>query len=479
LTVRTYAMTLPDQVGAMLEAGRIFSSLGMNMTRVSYNKSVDLMTIFIDAEGTAEAHRRAETLLREGGYLNRTSPGDVKLLRLTMHDGPGQMNRALEIVRSFGVNISYISYIQSEGDTQSFRLGLFITEKTDYQKLLSELSTVAKTEELYYDESDFNYDNTVFYSSFVRNICQELSLSEEDSSLVLSYANMIMQNLDETGLPAYEAFSNISKISNLISSNRHEKFDPRISYHDLSKDTTMILIEPPCGSNTMILKGKDGYLFIDCGLAVYREEMLSLFRKFIPEWDDMPKRILITHSDLDHCGLLDEFDEVILNSNSAESLITEFDGRDCFREQNPVSRPYIKLYKLMTGYRPPDPGKLNIMFKNPRGQEEIFRKIGTFDFSDLHFHVYEGMGGHVVGEMVFIDYTNRIAFTGDIYVNIKEMTKVQAEYNRCAPVLMTSVDTDPRLCAYERSMIFRELPEGQWKVFGSHGPVYDYVSTEE
>ena len=101
-------------------------------------------------------------------------------------------------------------------------------------------------------------------------------------------------------------------------------------------------------------------------------------------------------------------------------------------------------------------------------------QIGFFDFADLHFEVYEGKGGHLPGEIVLIDYANHIAFTGDVYVNLKGMTPEQAEYNRYAPILMTSVDTDPKLCAAEREAIFRRLGIGDWKVFGAHGSKKDY-----
>lgn len=92
----------------------------------------------------------------------------------------------------------------------------------------------------------------------------------------------------------------------------------------------------------------------------------------------------------------------------------------------------------------------------------------------MHFEVYEGKGGHLPGETVLIDYDNHVAFTGDIYVNIPGMTREQAEYNRFAPVLMTSVDTDPALCAAERHSIMQRLGVGDWKIFGSHGAMKEY-----
>ena len=75
---------------------------------------------------------------------------------------------------------------------------------------------------------------------------------------------------------------------------------------------------------------------------------------------------------------------------------------------------------------------------------------------------------------VIIDYRHHVAFTGDIYVNIHGMTREQSEYNKYAPVLMTSVDTDPGLCASERAAILERLGAGSWKIFGSHGAMKEY-----
>ena len=73
-----------------------------------------------------------------------------------------------------------------------------------------------------------------------------------------------------------------------------------------------------------------------------------------------------------------------------------------------------------------------------------------------------------------LDYTNHIALTGDIYINVHGLTPQQAEYNQYAPILMTSVDTNPKLCADERKAIIQRLGVGQWQIFGSHGFKNDY-----
>ena len=202
--------------------------------------------------------------------------------------------------------------------------------------------------------------------------------------------------------------------------------------------------------------------------------MEVLFRRLLPDYDTMAKRIYITHADVDHCGLLPLFDEIITCQATKNCLSLEHSGQNGYREQNPIHRPYMNICKALTFYLPPDPKKITSLWNSPENQSEPLVQIGFFDFAELHFEVYQGKGGHLPGETVLIDYAHRIAFTGDIYINMHGMTKEQAEYNQYAPVLMTSVDTDPPLCALERQAILQRLGAGQWQIFGAHGMKKEY-----
>ena len=57
---------------------------------------------------------------------------------------------------------------------------------------------------------------------------------------------------------------------------------------------------------------------------------------------------------------------------------------------------------------------------------------------------------------------------------MRGLTAEQAEYNQYAPILMTSVDCDPKLCALERKAILRRLGVGNWRIFGAHGAPKEY-----
>ena len=134
----------------------------------------------------------------------------------------------------------------------------------------------------------------------------------------------------------------------------------------------------------------------------------------------------------------------------------------------------MNICKTITSYANIDPKKLQTPWQDIPNLREPLTQIGFFDFGDLHFEVYEGKGGHLPGEVVLIDYHNNIAFTGDVYINTHGLTAEQAEYNQYAPILMTSVDTDPKLCAAERNAIMQRLGVGNWKIFGAHGAPKEY-----
>ena len=472
---KTYITTMPNHIGAFLKASECFATLGINITRVSYNKAVDSHTLFLDAEGTEAQLRAADEQLSRIGYLP-TAENDkgIVLLEFQLRDTPGSVSAVLRLISEYRLNISYISSQENGTEYQAFKMGLFVEDEAVLRAFLSRVETLCPVRVIDYNHSEKVYDNSIFYRSFVSGLMQTLELPEACRDRLLVNSNLVMQLLDEKGLSPYKTFESISRFAELLAVCRGGAFSPRISRHKITENTLVTLIEPPCGSNTAILESNGEVLFIDCGYALYRREMEAIFRKLFPNWDDMPRRIFITHADLDHCGLLDLFDEVLSSAKSKECLALEHAGKNGFREQNPMHLPYIRICKTLTRYVPPEPEKIKALWDVPFEQTAPLAQMGFFRFGELCFEVYQGQGGHLAGETVLIDFAHHVAFTGDIYINIHGMTREQASYNQYAPVLMTSVDTDPALCAEERRAILQRLGVGQWQIFGAHGMKKDY-----
>ena len=472
---KTYVTSMPNHIGAFLKASRCFSALNINITRVSYNKAVDSHTLFIDAEGTAQQLEKADAELEKIGYLqDNKSKVSIVLIEFCLKDVPGSVTDILTLINDFNFNISYMSSQENGSDFQLFKMGLYVDDAQKISEFLKEAKKLCTVRVINYSGSEKVYDNSIFYNTYVNGLSQLMGLSEIIKKQLLVHVNLAMQTLDEQGLSPYRTFDSINKFAELLSVSQNGEFLPRISTHKVTENTEITLIEPPCGSNTAIIKSNGRYLFVDSGYACYKEEMLKIFRKLIPGYDTIEKSILLTHADVDHGGLLNEFDKIYASVKTAECLKNEFEGKNGFREENPLHKPYISICKILTSYMPPNPEKVVPLWDNREKLNDPLTQIGTFDFEELHFEVYEGKGGHLPGEVVLIDYNRHLAFTGDIYVNVHGLTPQQTEYNKYAPILMTSVDTDPKLCAMERRAVMQRLGVGDWQIFGAHGFKKDY-----
>ena len=459
---KTYVTSMPNHIGAFLKASKCFSLLGINITRVSYNKAVDSHTLFIDAEGTEEQLKKADAELEKIGYLqNNSNKTSIVLIEFRLEDIPGSVTNVLDLINEFNFNISYISSQENGTDYQYFKMGLYVDDYDKISEFLQEAEKLCKV-------------RVINYNTYVTGLSQTMNLSEQVSQELLVHVNLAMQTLDEQGLSPYRTFDSISKFAELLGASKGENFNPRITSHKIAENTELTLIEPPCGSNTIIIKSNNNVLFIDSGYACYKEEMLDIFKRIVPNFDTTEKALLITHADVDHCGLLPVFDKIVASPKTAQCLKNEFDGINGFREENPLHKPYINICKILTSYEAVNPNKVTTLWNNIETPKENLTQIGFFDFEELHFEVYEGKGGHLPGEIVLIDYSHHIAITGDIYINTHGLTAEQAEYNQYAPILMTSVDTDSKLCQEERNSIMERLGRGDWQIFGAHGFKKDY-----
>ena len=105
---KTYITSMPNHIGAFLKASKCFSTLGINITRVSYNKAVDSHTLFIDAEGTEEQLKKADVELENIGYIhgnkNETS---IVLIEFRLEDVPGSVTDILTLINDFNfINVT-------------------------------------------------------------------------------------------------------------------------------------------------------------------------------------------------------------------------------------------------------------------------------------------------------------------------------------------------------------------------------------
>ena len=162
---------MPDDIGAFLKASKCFSALGVNITRVSYNKAVDSHMLFIDAEGTEEQLRKADIELEKIGYLQGSSAKtSIVLIEFCLEDVPGSVTNILTLISDFNFNISYISSQENGTDYQYFKMGLYVEDVDKISEFLTEAEKLCKVRVINYNSSEKFYDNSIFYNTYVMGL---------------------------------------------------------------------------------------------------------------------------------------------------------------------------------------------------------------------------------------------------------------------------------------------------------------------
>lgn len=480
MAVKTYVTSMPDKTGAFLLASKIIARHKGNIVRASYNKAVDLHTFFLDVQAPDTAFAAITAELQAIGYLNDTiAETRVIVVVVKIPDVPGALLPVLRILNNYEINISYINSVSDGTPFQSFKMGLLMENPSVVKMLLNDIAELYQIDIVDYDDSEKTLDNTIFYIRLGNEMQQLFSLSPDTTMEFISESNRILQKLEELNEDPSKVFGYIRRFALFISRHRGAAFHADVETVALRPGVTLSNIQPPCGSNTYVISSPEGLTLIDTGYTVFQDEMLGILRRLFPGFDTLKKQALITHADVDHCGLLNGLDGVpiLLNEKSADSLRRQRDGIPDSRESNELSLGYSKLSRIISGYVPPDPARFVLLDTGTPAQHSSLLHIGGFTAGGLSFEVYEGSGGHLPGEMVFVCREPGIVFTGDILVNISGFSPERAEFNSLAPYLMRSVNIDSRKANRMRTAVAGVITDiaaangAPCLVCGGHGPV--------
>lgn len=477
---KSYVTSLPDKTGAFMLASKIIAKHHGNMMRVSYNKAVDLHTLFLDVEASQENLAEIERELEQVGYLNNKIPEiRVIVVEIKLPDVPGAVLPVLKIIDRYDISISYLNSSANETSYQNFKMGLLIENPHLIKMVLDDISEHYPIDIIDYDDSEKNLDNTIFYIRLANEMQKLLDLSNEKTIEFITESNRIFQMLQDKGETPDKVFDYIRRFAYFISKHRGIHFKADVEKISLSDGVDLYNIQPPCGSNTYVLDDGDELILIDTGYAIYADELLEVLYQLFPDLSLRNKSVYITHADVDHCGLLSKLEgvKILLNKKSADNLNRQRLGIPDSRETTDIGLGYSKLSRIISGYIPPSEATFKIMGDHVPEEHKDLLYIDSFKSGDLKFDVYEGSGGHLYGEMIFVCKDHGVAFTGDNLVNITDFSRERAEFNSLAPYLLRSVNVDSKKATEMRKQVIgliNEIGQKNQKpciVCGGHGPI--------
>ena len=235
---KTFITQVPDKSGAFLKASRIIAEAGGNITRVSYNKAIDLHMLFIEVSATEEQLHQISEALRAIGYISdNTAPGQTILIEFKLPNVPSAVLPVLELIDSYHFNIPYISGQGSDDEDQTFKIGIHFKEPDKIKRFLDEAARLCSLRVLNYDKTQKMLDNTVFYISFANQLTALLNLDKSAQNALIADSNLIMQLLDDRDKAPYRTFSYISRFAEMLKQFKGENFCAKIHRRTLQDCT--------------------------------------------------------------------------------------------------------------------------------------------------------------------------------------------------------------------------------------------------
>lgn len=494
---RSFVLALDDEPGAFLAQDRLFAAHGLDIKRVSYNKVIDVHTLFIEAEGSTEALDAAEAELRERHMLaGQRLWGRVVLLEFTLPDAKGSLTPFLALCDRYGFSLTYLNAraqdyhvgaaLEAVGseptgpDAEVVRAGIYVDDPARLQVFLDEVQKICPCRQLPFGHEHYLIDNTLFYEPFAKDIKKICGFTEAQAKRVMVNANRLIQVLETESRDPFKPFDYVRQFAQTIERYRGDAYAEavRTTRFTAPGGAACALIEPPAGSDTWILFGDEGPLFVDTGFAVFRDELTREIEGLCPGWKPGEGTVVLSHGDADHSGTIGLFGHAFASEHVIENYARQREGQPDWREQEPRGLAFSRLANLFSRYVPPEGDLFSSLGKRPEDADEPIAccvdaagNPVTFEHAPFSFEVYEGKGGHVKGETVLIDRTQHICISGDILINIHGETRPQSEFNRLAPFLLTRVDAVPDLARAERKYLIRLLGPGVWQILGGHGAV--------
>jgi hypothetical protein len=177
---KTFITKIPDKPGSFLKTVKIISNLGLHITRVSYNNSIDTNILFIEVEGNNDKIDAAYNLLKHDNFLFKEDKSNVILVEFKLLDKPNSLLPLLELINEFNFNISYISSQENNTDYQYFKMALYIDDPNKIDLFLNKATKYSSVRIINYDKTEKSLDNTVFYISFANELANKLDLSKDN-----------------------------------------------------------------------------------------------------------------------------------------------------------------------------------------------------------------------------------------------------------------------------------------------------------
>ncbi|RPI37637.1 MAG: MBL fold metallo-hydrolase [Nitrospiraceae bacterium] len=501
-----FRVFLRDRPGSLAAFSSLIADCCGNISFFHYDRSVDSSRVVVEVRMNGQ-HDLDSLLMamkakkyafeRVAGVKDEveiTTPANILEIKVRLVNRPGTLAAFARLLKKHHANVIYMLY-DEDIDAESANIAMAVKEPGEIDNLLHAINSEGYYYRVIYRGSGKAEIEHIIGLKLVEKFFIRLRklLSDSDTKEVKALVESSQELSDDlvqfyaeagNNLEAADVFEKVLTLASLSRSSVGRRFSAvEMPPLPLGKRVTLFGFRLPTSENIYVFQHDGELTMIDAGYGIYYDDIKKLFKG--KKWDlSRIKRIFITHADADHAGtsgyFADEFGTQVFMHHAGKDVIAG-DNRSFGHtgKLSKLNKYYTRLVNRFTNCR--FPRKARYFRSSVLGSAGAFNVIDRVLIGDLQFEVLESRGGHVPGNVFFLNREYGLLFTADYLLNIKSLTEEDRNALNVYKYLLISPNSNGPLFKEEMAALQELVKEIDAKVkkqgrsaliFPGHGEYY-------
>jgi|WetSurMetagenome_2_1015567.scaffolds.fasta_scaffold00104_28 glyoxylase-like metal-dependent hydrolase (beta-lactamase superfamily II) len=467
-----------DRPGELSGLAGMFAENGVNIILFYYNRSEHPNRVIIEAEsGSPDSlllvSQKASEMNYTGGEF--ASP-DLELrimdilnilnIEVRLLHRPGTLSAFAGLLAKHRANVIYMAYNEDISET-SANFAIAVEDTNEISVLLKDINECGYYfNPIYRGAGQNEADDIIGLNLMERFFFHLKKLMHTDHieklrGLVESsghIANTLVRFSHEAGkhFEMGDVITNVLAFASASLTKTGDNFSyrrlPAIEVNGL----TVHIFRMPTGGNIIIVEKNGDRVMIDGGYGLYYEDVKKMLRDNGIEPGEI-KRIYLSHADADHAGLSGYFSEeygskVWLHAAAKDIIAHENRAWGSGGALLDLNHYFTSLVNAFTTFRVPAQW---IAYGQNRQEKQIcgFSFIDSFTVDNEIFHVLESHGGHVPGQVFFLNDKSGLLFSGDYLLFVESLETEERDLLNIPKLILTSTNVNSSLFRREMDML--------------------------
>lgn len=445
-----FRVFLRDRPGSLAAFSSVIADCHGNISFFHYDRSIDSSRVVVEVRMNGNTNDDLETLLRalktKKYVFEAASAGSMDDIQITdlqnileikvrLVNKPGTLAAFARLLRKHHANVIYMFY-DEDIDPESADIAMASKNPGEIDKLLDALNTEGYYYRVIYRGSDKEEIEHIIGLKLVEKFFIRLrkllsgSDTKEVKALVESSKELsddLIQFYAEAGnnLESADVFEKVLTLASLSRSHVGKRFRAvEMPPLQLGKRVRLFGFRLPTSENIYVFQHDNELTMIDGGYGIYYDDIKRLFKKMAWAPADL-RRIFLTHADADHAGTTGYFaaefgTKVYMHPAGKDVIAGDNRAHGVPGKLSNLNRFYTRLVNRFTDCRFPIRPKY--FPTSAIGRAGAFNVIDKFSIGVLEFEVLESHGGHVPGNVFFLNREYGLLFTADYLLNVKSLT---------------------------------------------------------